>query len=154
MTHRWAHFGWSLVLPNALTKLQSLDRVHFRSGCSARGVTMTFLGPRGGLYRPPVDPVWARVFPEPCPSPVYPQVMQVLSFILVFLLFLLSVRPFRKNCPKFIFCTIFARGHPPPLSSPVRLLHSLGQPIFSFLWYDVVPTSHQRGAKCRHLKLS
>ena len=112
MTHRWAHFGWSLVLPNALTKLQSLDGVHFRSGCSSRGVTMTFLGPPGSLYKPPVDPVWPRVFPEPYPSLIYPQVMQILSFIPVFLLFPLSIRPFRENRPKCIFLHNFREGAP------------------------------------------
>ena len=89
----------------------------------------------------PMDPVWALLFPESCLSPVYPQVLHIWSFIPIFLLFPPFLRPFHENCPNFYFCTIFTRGHLPPLSSLLGLLPSLGQPIFSLIWCHADITS-------------
>ena len=112
MTYQWAYLCRSLVLPNALTDLQSLNRIHFFSGCFVCGLTMTFLGPLRGLYRPPADPVRAHVFLESCPSPVYPQVMQMLSFIPVVLLFSSFFKTFSRKLPKIYFLRNFCEGAP------------------------------------------
>ena len=115
-----------------------------------QGVKMTFFEPLGGLYRPlriPFELLSSL-------SHVYPlftykscKYHHLFPFSYLCLLFL---RPFHKICLNFIFC----EGKPSSSIVTIRLLTSLGQPIFSFLCYDVVLTSDQRGEKCRHLKSS
>ena len=104
---------------------------------------MTFFEPLGGLYRPLENPVWARIFPEPCLSPDTHKSCNY-GHLFSFSSFSSSPKTFLQKLPKIYFFHNFYEGAPSSSiiasTPPLRLLPFLGN--LYFLFFDIMSSWH------------